>query len=189
MKNIHQKKLSDETIAQGIRSASESRPPADFVSRVMDGLEPKRLSFWTRVRLWLTEPRSMTFTPLRLIPAVATVVVLLAAGIWQFDRQYVPGNGNQPVRFVFRSDAVPASNVAVIGSFNNWQATGSMMRYDRSAEAWVLDMPLPPGNHEYMFLIDGEKFVEDPSAPLGRDDGFGNRNSIIIVDGAYEQAL
>jgi hypothetical protein len=32
-----------------------------------------------------------------------------------------------------------------------------------------------------MFIVDGREWVADPNAPTVRDDGFGNRNSVMRV--------
>ena len=91
---------------------------------------------------------------------------------------------------LFRSDAgMNARSVAVIGSFNGWGADDAAMRFDDKAGAWILEARLPSGDHEYMFLVDGQKLMADPQAQMTRDDGFGNMNSIIFVNGAHEQAL
>lgn len=47
-------------------------------------------------------------------------------------------------------------------------------------------MELPMGRHEYAFLIDGERIVPDPGALLYHEDGFGNRNAVLILGGNGE---
>ena len=44
-----------------------------------------------------------------------------------------------------------------------------------------IDVPLKPGRYEYQFVIDGERRLADPKASQYLDDGFGGRNSILIV--------
>lgn len=68
-----------------------------------------------------------------------------------------------------------ARSVAVAGSWNQWQATPMM---ERDGTFFTV-LRLPPGRYEYMFVIDGQRWVPDPDAPLSRDDGFGQRNSIL----------
>jgi len=46
----------------------------------------------------------------------------------------------------------------------------------RPGEGW--SVALPPGDHEYMFVVDG-RFVPDPEAAERRPDGFGNENTIL----------
>ena len=39
-------------------------------------------------------------------------------------------------------------------------------------------LELPPGDYEYMFVVDG-KWMTDPAAGERRDDGFGRQNSLL----------
>jgi 1,4-alpha-glucan branching enzyme len=87
--------------------------------------------------------------------------------------------GLSPVKFVLAAPG--ASEVAVIGSFNGWNAAGWTMRRDTASGLWTLKAALPPGSHEYVFLIDGATTVTDAAAALSADDGFGSRNSVLLV--------
>ena len=183
----------DAMIADAVRRAPEPSPPDGFSARVMAGFAPKRPSPLTLLRLWLTRPRSVTFTPVRLASAMAAAMVLLAVGFLALDRAPVGGGGPEgptlsTVRFVLNDADASARAVSVIGSFNGWEAETSAMRYDAGAKVWVLEAELPPGDHEYMFLVDGRP-VADPRARLTRDDGFGNVNAILIVNGRHEHTL
>jgi 1,4-alpha-glucan branching enzyme len=57
--------------------------------------------------------------------------------------------GLSPVKFVLAAPG--ASEVAVIGSFNGWNAAGWTMRRDTASGLWTLKAALPPGSHEYVF--------------------------------------
>ena len=48
---------------------------------------------------------------------------------------------------------------------------------------WHGAVVLPAGPHEYMFVVDGERWVPDPLAGRYVDDGFGagRENSLLIV--------
>jgi len=184
------KMLMEDIIIQSIQSAPEVDPPADLYRRVMDGLEPKRPSLWTRVRLWLIRPQVLTVRPLTAIPALTLAVALIALAV--VKNQPVtedPAMRLATVRFILHDTDMHARNVSVIGSFNNWRADRSVMWYSSEAKAWILEAQLPPGDHEYLFLVNGEQLVPDPNAPMTSDDGFGNRNSIVFVNGEHEQAL
>ncbi|MBG0791073.1 MAG: glycoside hydrolase family 13 [Desulfovibrionaceae bacterium] len=177
-------------IMLAIRTAPDKDVPDGFAERVMAGLEPRRPSPWRRLRLWLVRPRVMTFRPLTVIPAVTLAVALLALAVIKTDTPGEdPGVRLATVRFVLRDADMHARQVAVIGSFNNWRAERSVMWYNRKEGAWVLEAKLPPGDHEYLFLVNGRELVPDPGAPMTRDDGFGNKNSIMFVNGDNEQAL
>jgi hypothetical protein len=40
---------------------------------------------------------------------------------------------------------------------------------------------LPDGRYEYMFLVDGQKMIQDPEALIHQEDGFGNQNSVLVL--------
>jgi hypothetical protein len=78
----------------------------------------------------------------------------------------------------FRLEAGTASNVALAGSFSDWQPTHGMQQSGDGV--WTILLPLPPGVHDYGFIVDGERWVADPYAPQV-DDGFGGVNSRLTV--------
>ena len=57
------------------------------------------------------------------------------------------------------------------------------------ADESVFVRGLPAGQHEYMFVVDGERWVPDPLAGRYVDDGFGEgqQNSLLIVRPAAAQ--
>jgi hypothetical protein len=78
----------------------------------------------------------------------------------------------------FRIDAPGASNVAVAGSFTDWQPDQALREV--SPGVWVAMVPLAPGVHDYLFVVDEESWVPDPAArPV--DDGFGGVNSRLFL--------
>lgn len=83
-----------------------------------------------------------------------------------------------PVRLVFREPA--AQTVSVAGSWNAWALTDTPMTRapDGTFHTVVI---LPPGRHEYMFVVDGGSWVSDPLAELHTDDGFGHRNAVLEI--------
>ena len=190
MTDERKKNMMEESIIASIRQAPESPVPDGFAERVMGGLAPKRPSLWMRLKMWLISPRSMTFRPLHAIPVAAVAVALLAFALVRVTSAPVAdGPHLSTVRFVMYDTQMKARNVSVIGTFNDWKAERSAMRYSVEAGAWILEAQLPQGDHEYLFLVNGEQLVPDPLAPLTRDDGFGNRNSIMFVNGEHGQIL
>lgn len=69
--------------------------------------------------------------------------------------------------------------VYVAGSFNDWQATATPM--EREGDYWIKEMELEPGEYQYKFVIEGEKWITDPNNPQTADDGYGGENSVINV--------
>lgn len=83
-----------------------------------------------------------------------------------------------PVRFVF--PAPGAEHVSLAGSWNGWNETAHPL-VRGEGDVFYLVVPLAPGQYEYQFVVDGDRWQPDPSAPLARDDGFGRRNSVLTI--------
>jgi len=82
------------------------------------------------------------------------------------------------VRFVFIHSS--AGSVALAASFNQWSTVSHMLA--RSANGrWSIVTPLPPGEHTFMFVVDGRQWVSPPAAEDYVDDGFGARNGVVVV--------
>lgn len=190
MSEEHKDRLLDETIIQAVRTMPEADVPDGFSARIMAELTPRKPSLWRRFMLWMTEPRALTYRRLQVIPAMTCAVALLALAYVSMD---TPAQDSAPalstVRFVLHDAEMTARKVAVIGSFNEWKSERSVMWYDDEHQSWVLEAQLPPGDHEYLFVVNDKKLIPDPQAQMTRDDGFGNKNSIIFVNGGHEQAL
>ena len=172
----------DLALIEAIRGLPEEAPSPGFARRVLDRLPERKPTLWTRLRLWATTPRVLVLTPARLAPLAAGLLLALA-GVAMMLQSQQADPGTTIVRFVLNDPGARAQSVAVVGTFNQWQPEQAEMAYDDQAEAWVLETRVPPGSHEYGFLIDGRQVVPDPSADLTRDDGFGNRNSVLLVNG------
>jgi hypothetical protein len=52
----------------------------------------------------------------------------------------------------------------------------------RRGDTWQIGLYLFPGRYTYGFILDGARWIPDPNAPFQEDDGFGRRNSVLIVD-------
>lgn len=87
-------------------------------------------------------------------------------------------NGAIPHRFEI--DAPEARRVCLVGDFNGWTICEVPLLRDEARGTWSIQVELPPGRHEYMFVVD-DGWVTDPAAPLTIDDGFGRRNAVIYL--------
>ncbi len=80
----------------------------------------------------------------------------------------------------FRYDDGAASAVSVVGSFNGWAPEAH--RLQKTAEGrWELTLSLEPGRYSYRFLIDQKKQVLDPLTEATEPDGYGGKNSVVVV--------
>lgn len=190
MSDRNKDRLLDAELVKNIRHMPEESVPFDFSKKVMSGLEPKTPSAFLRLKLWLTGPMSLTFTPLQTVPALACLIALVMLGAMQMSGPAMNDDVRlTTVQFSLSDMDKMARTVSVIGSFNDWKTERSVMWYDNEHGKWILEAKLPPGDHEYMFLVDETKLVSDPQAAVTRDDGFGNRNSILFVNGDHEQPI
>jgi hypothetical protein len=171
------------------------RRPAGLDPRSKDRLlaaihaEPRPARGPRRALAWVSRPMALS-------PLVGTMVaagliglgVLIGSG--QSGRQSLPPRGArlvaraqqdtvQVVHFVLV--APKATRVALVGEFNGWDATATPMRPVRAGGVWSVALPLPPGRHVYAFVVDGSTWMPDPEAPLAPEDGFGKRNSVVVV--------
>jgi hypothetical protein len=73
-----------------------------------------------------------------------------------------------------------ATNVSIVGDFNNWNPSATPLRVTHDGRTWLVEMPLSAGRHVYAFVVDGD-LVADPSAPRVVDHDFGSQNSVVLV--------
>lgn len=77
--------------------------------------------------------------------------------------------------------AAPASRVAVVGDFNDWDPAATPLRRAPDGGTWIVELRLPPGRYHYTFLIDGRRWARDPSEPRAADSDFGAPVSVLTV--------
>ncbi len=87
---------------------------------------------------------------------------------------------NDRLIFLFHDDT--AKTVAVVGDFNRWEASRGGLTKDAGG-LWRIEIQAPlPGRYEYKFLVDGNRWIEDPSNGQKVPDGFGGLNSVLIIE-------
>jgi hypothetical protein len=149
----------------------------DHVMRAVRGRAvPGTRSVWHRV----LAPREIRIRvrPWLLAPALA-VAAALVLWLGRPATSATPGATPQmTVRFVLV--APDAQRVSVAGSFNQWDPLATPLVRSGSGDLWTATLTLPAGQHQYAFVVDGDRWVPDPAAPAV-DDGFGRRNSVLAL--------
>jgi serine protease AprX len=74
-----------------------------------------------------------------------------------------------------------AKEVRVFGSWDAWQAPGLPAASVDSGLWWTAPCKFSPGEYAYKFLLDGWRWVDDPSNPRKIHDGRGGLNSVLVV--------
>jgi 1,4-alpha-glucan branching enzyme len=83
------------------------------------------------------------------------------------------------VRFVMmRSEA---NSVALAGSFNRWSPSSHPLAREASRGLWTIVVALAPGEHVFMYVVDGTQWISPPLAEDYVDDGFGEKNGVVVV--------
>lgn len=117
----------------------------------------------------------------KLMSALVLVWVLAGLGeswgwaAWQAETRHT-------FRFDARQVQPAPSEVFVAGTFNGWNPRGEAMT--RTAPGvFELTRVLPDGVHFYKFVLDGERWVNDPMSDreLEEPDGHGGVNSAVLI--------
>ncbi len=159
-----------------IERLAKHRTPApdDFVARVMEvlpdrdrvTLRDRMADFWPVCGRWMLPA---------LAGAVATLLVVFGTG-----RMGVPADAGE-VTFHFELHAPGADRVELLGTFNDWKSGDIELTGPDASGHWTAEVALPEGRHEYIFLVDGTRWLADPKAATHRPDGFGRVNTVIKV--------
>ena len=76
----------------------------------------------------------------------------------------------------FSFSAPDASSVQLVGDFTQWQERPIDLQRDADG-IWRATVKLPPGEHHYRFLVDGE-WRDDPECTLRAPNPFGGENML-----------
>ena len=89
-----------------------------------------------------------------------------------------PAPAIDTVDFVLRTAA--ESGVVLVGDFNDWDPAANPLQ--RVADGvWAVTIPLRPGRYRYTFIVDGARWLRDPSSPPALEDDFGAPTSVITI--------
>lgn len=136
----------------------------------------------TNALRWMWSPRPIALRPAFGVGFALAVALILLGRVTTGDdavAAVTPGfTAAQPVYVQFRLDTTDASQVSLAGSFTEWQPNYSL--HEAAPGVWTVTVPLDPGVHDYLFVVDGERWVPDPVAqPVA--DGFGGTNSRLLL--------
>lgn len=159
-----------------IRGTSPAGAPLGLDTRVVAAIEASRADSRPPWLAWLLRPRMIPVPPAAVFAAAAAIVAVVS--LVGLPRGGAVDDTLVYVQFVV--DAPAAETVHLVGDFTEWQPTVELEDVDGDG-VWSGRVPLLPGVHEYMFVIDGADWVTDPNAASYQDDGFGQQNAIVAV--------
>lgn len=117
----------------------------------------------------------------RITTAVSLVVASLLSG-WAAGEAVVEGN-NVTFRLDARHWHDKPKRVHVAGSFQGWNKDQTALEDPDGDLIWEKTLKLDDGQHQYKFVIDGERWITDPTGDreLEVNDNHGGMNSGVIV--------
>lgn len=81
-------------------------------------------------------------------------------------------------RFViYRPDV---TQVELAGSFSEWRRIP--MEEIGTSGYWEVELPLPPGEHRFSYILEGDEKMADPTVTTKERDDFGGENSVLLVN-------
>ena len=188
---------TEELLAAAAETNASTTPPS-FVDAVMNRIDRDE------VRTAATERSQRREVPAWLRPlAAAAVLALVFVGGMQVGDTDVSDSATTTTGITATSDGatttvatstrnlhtvrlvyVPEEDqdpdrVHVAGDFNAWDDASTPLR--RVGDVWTATLVLPPGEYEYMFVENGDRWVSDPLALRERPDGFGGTNAVLDV--------
>ncbi|MDA8425356.1 MAG: isoamylase early set domain-containing protein [Treponema sp.] len=111
------------------------------------------------------------------VVAVA-VAALLALGLGLGSYFGLRDPDTVTVHFVLADPG--ARSVALAGDFTGWKGRGLELRRVGSDGTWGITLKLRKGGlYAYNFIVDGQRWIPDPSVPERVDDGFGGSSSLL----------
>ena len=162
---------------------TEEKLSPSFTNRVMQKIEQEEQAVTPD---WLEKISNLLALPRVSLKWGAAVTMVLMAVLFGYNlyfhpvEQYCP-NGLTDITFSMRADATQVQSIAVVGDFNDWDPNRNLLTDVNQDGLWTTTLKLEPGRYEYMFIIDGQKWVPDPSAYQYVNDGFGNKNAVLEI--------
>lgn len=73
------------------------------------------------------------------------------------------------------------TTVMLAADFNGWSKDGDPMKKN-SSNKWALTKQIQPGIYQYLFYVNGEKFIQDPDNPVQVDNyNSSGKNSVFVL--------
>jgi anti-sigma factor RsiW len=190
---LRQRAMDLERLVLDVRRLPRPDVPAGFTARVLERTEPAR-STWRGLTEALWAPRALEWNLASAAAAACLLVFAFGAAVAGALSQTrsapqprtvsaAPAGAPVLVRLVVLQPG--ARTVQAAGDFNGWNPDRTPLA-EVSNGAWMVTIPLEPGRYEYMFVVDGQRWVADPFALEQSDDGFGSHNAVLEVRAPLE---
>jgi len=126
----------------------------------------------------LVRARGISYVP-ESVPGIDRPTQAVAAAAPTPARSVGAVSDNAAVRVQFVLVAPDAKSVAVVGDFNDWNPSATPLESARGM--WTSEEVVTAGRHDYAFVIDGTRWIADPSAPRAPADELGGGYSVLVA--------
>ncbi len=170
-----------ERLLGDVRWVGDERAPIDLEERILAALpEARRPQGVRRATSWMIRPRTIRVSPLAGLAAAAVIALIVLLPRGERPSPAAGPEDGTTIYVQFSIEAPSANSVALAGDFNDWSPQIVLTDSDGDG-VWTGRVALEPGVHQYMFVIDGTQWTTDPKADRYTDDGFGNRNAVLVI--------
>ncbi len=177
--------LELKDMEKGFESIKKVVPSSDISVNVMSIInrESSKVTFLEKIREGFMSP-----VTLRANLAFITVLLLILVTKPYFitdkkivnQKQNIEYNEFINAKFLLSLPENHIEDVSVVGDFNGWNTKSFKLNYKGNG-IWEGTFPIKSGKYEYMFVINGEKWIPDPKAREYKEDGFGGKNSLLVL--------
>lgn len=174
--------LKLKEVVSSLESLFPKEAPTDLTQNIMVKVSKEEIQ-----PSWIDYFKSRISIPrysFRILGAAATATAIFAFFIFAFIFN-APDTSpicSTEVQFSLKLNDSKAHIVAIAGDFNGWNPQANLLEDPDGDGIWTGTLNLEPGKYEYMFVIDGEKWLPDPNALRYVKDGFGNKNAILEIN-------
>ena len=170
-----------EKVFSSLNSIKPIPVPGNFTQNIMAKVSKEEIH-----PSWVDSLRRSFFIPkysFRIAGSLATAAIMIFfAFAFIFNAPDTSPICLAEVQFSLKLNDSKAHIVAIAGDFNGWNPQANLLEDLDGDGIWTGTLNLEPGKYEYMFVIDGEKWLPDPNALRYVKDGFGNKNAILEIN-------
>ena len=177
-----------EGVLSQIEKLDEFVTSEDFTERIIEEVRGKKTRVLEIIKDFFLMPRFLRWrvATLPLVFIFIAIVSVVSIESYKFlksmdlskSSQMVPILKEAHIKFVYHNPG--AKNIYLVGDFNKWRV-GEIKLLPKGEGFWSISIPLQPGRYQYMFVVNGSRWVLDPLSQGVIDDGFGNKNGVVLV--------
>ncbi len=160
-----------------LKDTPKVTPPSDFTQYIMNRLPDGKRSIVEEWYDYISTPYVLKWSV-----AVISLVLIFGLGIFLYRvRNFAPGEQIVNVRFQLElPENHGVKTVSLTGDFNGWDMENMQLRPVKEG-LWEIEGPLKKGRYQYMFVVNGERWMPDPRSHKLVNDGFGGKNSLLEI--------